>query len=621
MKRLVSMFITLSMMVMMFAALPVNAEGVTENSVQVGAAKLTAENKYLNYSLSNQTTSAASTKDDTTTVAEYDAATGTLTFTKSPGNFIGAVEDSTYTGKNKRTMVIRSAGDLTICINKDVVVWLYQDNKGSQRTIWTDGNLTLKGEGTLKAATSKGWDATSYALYSEKAVVIDGLTTELYTWEQTSDGSWSTMIYGKEKIEIKNDAAVKATVGQKTSGSTNNKIFSQAPILYTGARAKASESAPTDYYWNKIGTAPTDLAEYDANKFDQIKWFQVEPSASVNVGGAVLKASAPYLHITNNGNSADNSKTDSSAVWDYSTNTLKFTKTASVKSNTKISQEEVIYSDDDLNIEIADGVTVTVYSNYSYEWGKSYSHLISSKKNIKISGTGTLNAYADGSGDDNSSVPTAVIYAGGNVEIEGITAKIRTINDKPDRSPYVIHAGGSVEIKSSADCVLATKTAGHIFNNNEKVTLAPEADMLMCDDVTTVWNNVTLNTNTYYYDKTKLSSAKYLSFSTMSDIAAIKDLKVNGDANGAVKAGENEIAFTPAKGSGAVSGAKVPLFVIAAVHDTDGRLINAAVYSTEDITEIQQTLNVTANAASDTIKVFVWNGSETLVPLKTVKTF
>lgn len=145
---------------------------------------------------------------------------------------------------------------------------------------------------------------------------------------------------------------------------------------------------------------------------------------------------------------------ESGETWNYdaSTNTINIT------ADTELTNyDKCIYSDKDLNINVAEGVTLksTVTGNYP-DYGA-----IQCKENMFIGGTGTIKAIS------NASVRNYYgVYAGGKMQISGVTLNVEHNNKLADISYYAIKTGtGELIIENAVVTVPHTCQAGSKSNS------------------------------------------------------------------------------------------------------------------------------------------------------------
>lgn len=200
-------------------------------------------------------------------VAEYDTNTKTLTILRDTSLSVGQRVDGA-------SFCIKSESDITINILEDATLTLNGANIGRNRDIWASGNITIRGEGSLKAFACKDYLGTgekSAAIWSDSGdVTIEGsVNARLYTRE-LSTGQVAHVIYaGGNNINI----GAYATVAM---GTDIGKLFNEGTALsiYENAEAKMAASAET----KTTGPEPkSELIDYNSSSVSEMKYFSVYP--------------------------------------------------------------------------------------------------------------------------------------------------------------------------------------------------------------------------------------------------------------------------------------------------------------------------------------------------------
>lgn len=226
-------------------------------------------------------------------VAEYDIDTRTLTFTDNvqincPGNW------------GSLTYCIKSESDLTVEILSDVTLTLNGENTQRNKIIWAQGDLTVCGEGTLKANAFKDWAGgtdKSAVLWSDNGniKIEGGISARLYTRELTQ-GQIAHVIYaGGGEINIGEYASV-------IMGTDIGKLFNDGAqlFIYEDSEVQMAAQAQT----NAAGPTPTgDLIPYDSVSASGMKYITVSPMPMEldKIGGfdswGMLPLSAPKIEL------------------------------------------------------------------------------------------------------------------------------------------------------------------------------------------------------------------------------------------------------------------------------------------------------------------------------------
>lgn len=198
---------------------------------------------------------------------------------------------------------INSESDLIINIPEDVTLSLSGQNNGRNKNIRAKGDITIRGEGSLKAFACKDYLGTgenSAAIWSDNGdVTIEGkINANLYTRE-LSQGQIAHVIYaGGNNINIGEYATV-------TMGTDIGKLFNDGTVLdiYQNAEAKMAASAET----KTTGAEPkSELIDYNASNVSEMKYLSIAamPIKLEKISGFdsrnMLPLSKPEIELTFN---------------------------------------------------------------------------------------------------------------------------------------------------------------------------------------------------------------------------------------------------------------------------------------------------------------------------------
>lgn len=231
--------------------------------------------------------------------AEYIASEKTLNILKDT--------ELTVVANNMRvdgaSPCINSESDLIINIPEDVTLSLNGQNNGRNKNIRAKGDITIRGEGSLKAFACKDYLGTgenSAAIWSDNGdVTIEGkINANLYTRE-LSQGQIAHVIYaGGNNINIGEYATV-------TMGTDIGKLFNDGTVLdiYQNAEAKMAASAET----KTTGVEPkSELMDYNASNVSEMKYLSIAamPMKLEKISGFdsrnMLPLSKPEIELTFN---------------------------------------------------------------------------------------------------------------------------------------------------------------------------------------------------------------------------------------------------------------------------------------------------------------------------------
>lgn len=202
--------------------------------------------------------------------AEYDAGSKTLYILQDTE--LNVASDSYRT--DMASSCIYSDGDLTVSIPEDVTLTLSGQNNGRNKNLRAKGNITICGEGRIKAFACKdylGTSENSAAIWSDSGNVTikERINANLYTRELSS-GQIAHVIYaGGHSVEIGAYTTVKM-------GTDLGKLFNDGTDLtvYDTAEAKMAQSAET----KTAGAEPkSELIDYNKSDVANMKYLSVAP--------------------------------------------------------------------------------------------------------------------------------------------------------------------------------------------------------------------------------------------------------------------------------------------------------------------------------------------------------
>ncbi len=261
----------------------------TKNQILFGTAMLSSSKPYAVPNAENTSVSTyIASADPTDAVAKYDAVNNVLTILKSIT--IDSQKSIYKIDSNLESNVlwdifpytaIEAVHDLNIVIPKDVTVSLtsrpFGDN-GVSRPIYSPGNITISGEGTLESYSNSAWAFMTYNEYNERIwhyksapiwahgkLTISGITANLITNLDEPDGKSGHAIYGGQGIEIKDFASVCAS-------TKLGKLMNVKPAIYEGATVMVAENGISGA---GLPAATSALIPYDPEKVLDMKYIQI----------------------------------------------------------------------------------------------------------------------------------------------------------------------------------------------------------------------------------------------------------------------------------------------------------------------------------------------------------
>lgn len=408
---------------------------------------------------------------------------------------------------------IKANGDLIIDLgsyhNFLFLNWRYPQG-APLYAIETGGDLTIRGTtGSLKMCATPTLNSavgTTYNSYGIKAggdVYLNSGTVYVYEGHYTPDkinaGSTTTYIGAAGNIYI-DGAKVKMRARKSSTGIIH---FDKEPIMAEGYVKTTDENVEIS---DSIGT---ELAT-SGNKNN----LTLTPPEKLKliVGGAMLDKDKPYLVKNGDGWAESDTDTDAYGVYDYENDIFTFTKSAKIgasmnvlageNKDSKMYTYSSILSDLDIEIVIPKNVNVTLNAENS----TGIARAIWGAGDVKISGRGTLDAYAGPSKKDGNYLSGA-IWAKGKVTIGGVKAVLHTVKGESNgKSGHVIYAD-AIEFADGAT-VYAGTDKGKLFNVAPTVYGASVAKM--ADASTGDYNQPTPESALITYDASRITEMKYM---------------------------------------------------------------------------------------------------------------
>ncbi len=418
---------------------------------------------------------------------------------------------------------IKSNGDLIIDVgsyhNFLYLNWRYPTG-APLYAIEVPGDLTIIGTtGTLKMCatptlnTAPGASFTSYGIKASGDVRLNGGKIFIYEGHYTPDavntGSTTTYISAGGDIYV-DGAEIKMMARKSTPGITH---FNKEPIIAEGY----TESAYENYEIAKKDGDDSDTssvggeAPTTGNKNNLL--LTPPERLKMTVGGAYIYKDKPYLVKEGDGWKESDTDTDAYAVYDPENNTLTFTKNAELKASmdmlrgekegTSLYAYSSILANFDLEVIIPEGIKVTLNADNT----TGIERALWVTGNVKVSGGGTLDAYA-GPAKNDGNYMSAAIWADGKVSIDGVTATLHTVKAESDgKSGHVIYGKDGIEISGGAS-VYAGTDLGKLCN--VAPVIYAEADAMMAEQSTGDYNAPVAKSELLPYDASRVTDMKYL---------------------------------------------------------------------------------------------------------------
>ncbi len=417
-------------------------------------------------------------------------------------------EDGVYRG-------IKASGDLVIDVGPyhNTLFLGWTEPKGmALHAIEVNGDLTVIGTtGTLKMCatpameTAAGASFMSYGIKVAGDLRLNGGNVYIYeaSYSTVKEGNGSTFISAGGNIYV-DGAKVKMRARKATPGIVH---FNKEPIVSAGY----VETADTNVDIARSGFAS--LGEEVAAADNNNNLTLTPPARQrVVVGGAELSKDKPYLVRINEVWSATHNAEGAYAVYNGVNNTLTFNKDTVITAMTDALTEEdgsqttyantCILADSDVEIIIPANVTVTLNADSKI----GISRALWAASNIKISGNGTLDAYAGPSQSGN--YLSAAIWAEGKVTISGSNAVLRTVKaEAGGKSGHVVYGNAGIEFADGAT-VCAGTDLGKLFNTAPVIYNAATA--MMATESTGNYNAPVAESDLLLYDATRITDMKYL---------------------------------------------------------------------------------------------------------------
>ena len=424
-------------------------------------------------------------------------------------------EDDIYRG-------IKSNGDLIIDVGSyhNFLYLNWRFPKGTPLyAIDVPGDLSIIGTtGTLKMCatpalnTASGSTFTSYGIKAKGDVRLNGGKIFIYEGHYTPDavnaGSTTTYVSAGGNIYV-DGADIKMMARKSTPGITH---FNKEPIISEGY----TKSAYENFEIGRDNSAESDTSSVGGevpttgNKNNLV--LTAPEKLKLIVGGAYIYKDKPYLVKDGDGWKESDAETDAYAVYDEEKQTLTFTKNAEIKASmdTLLGEDgknlhafSSILANFDLEVVIPEGVKVTL--NADNTTGIERALWVSG--DVKVSGGGTLDAYA-GPSKSEGNYMSAAICAAGKVSIDKITATLHTVKAETDgKSGHVIYGKDGIEISGYAT-VYAGTDLGKLCN--VAPVIYAEADAMMAAESTGDYNAPVAKSELLPYDASRVTGMKYL---------------------------------------------------------------------------------------------------------------
>lgn len=682
MKKVVSALLGICMVVSLIAGMGLTA--FAEETQTAGAAevwfcgeKLDSETPYLLIGKNSSGASVvkaceASTTSELTdvkTLAVFDGNNSSLTFKMGYSNpprydkwepriklkQISDGTDDVFYG-------IYANGSLTVNLGSysNVLFLDRQEPKAyAQEGIHINGDLTVNGDrGSMLRVTAnpsgkQGGNLQSYGLNVSGKVTLNGGLIDVYENTYNYNGyclgdNYATFIKAND-IELNGGSLFLR--GRKSAASPTAK----KKLHEVGEGGSDAITVPASYTQEWAGTAEYVGGSTDADNYDKMVGNDINESftAEKTEGDIYVKYIAPEgykikivgleiggnkKYLVKDGESFKSSESAENAVAEYNiavsadesgericTRELKFLQDVSLKR----SGAGIVYtveSESDLTVN-TNGKNVSLIAAADWAWPVTRGNCIRAKGEIILTGGGILTAAigADQTAEDLSSDKSvsAVVYSDIKIKIDDITATLYLGSERSGGVQANVLYAPEVEITDNANVKMAKNqpaagsTPGYIIggaNSEDKISVAAVADAFLGSSRSQWGQDVVPSEKLTVYSYNAMKEATYMEVATRDKTVRIDLITVNDD--NAVNADSNEVKFAVSPAGADVENAP-SVFVVAAIYDENNKLISANTYSGEaDSKEHILTLG-----GGNSIKVYVWNKSDILKPLKKIRAF